>query len=213
MRASRWLLAAWALCVAPRVHAMPPAPRVHPSGFEIPPAPARAKPRLALEVHATVAAPLDNHALCPHGAGCVLKSGGGIGVSLERRWPTGFGAFGAYDVWFLDSDSVYELGVQQALRGGARYTMPTEIVFHPVFDVSLGVMGYGDTFRVATVGGLAEFFAGGEIELNATFGLRAGVGLRIFSASSFRTERDSVLRGQDGFFAESILAQIGLTVM
>ena len=82
---------------------------------------------------------------------------------MERRRPTGFGVFGAYDVWFLDSDSVYELGVQQALHAGVRYTMPTEMVFHPVFDTSLGVMAYGDTFRVATVGVLAEVFAGGEV--------------------------------------------------
>jgi hypothetical protein len=181
--------------------------------FEIPPAPSRAKPRFALEVHASLARPLDNRSLCPRGVGCVLQSGGGIGVSLERRRPTGFGVFGAYDIWFLDTDSVYELGVQQVLRAGVRYTMPTEIVFHPVFDVSFGVMGYGDTFRVATVGGLADFFAGCEVELSATFGLRAGLGLRVFSHSSFRTERDSALRGQNGVFAEYLQFQVGLTVM
>ena len=181
--------------------------------FEIPPAPSRAKPRLALEVHASLARPLDNRSLCPRGVGCVLQSGGGVGASLERRRPTGFGVFGAYDVWFLDSDSVYELGVQQAVRAGVRYTMPTEIVFHPVFDVSLGVMVYGDTFRLATIGGLADLFAGAEIELSATFGLRVGLGLRVFSHSSFRTERDSALRGQSGVFAEYIQLQVGLTVM
>lgn len=184
-----------------------------PEPFQIPPAPARAKPRFALEVHASFASPLDNRSLCPRGVGCVLQSGGGIGVSLERRRPMGFGVFGAYDVWFLDSDSVYELGVQQALRAGVRYTMPTETVFHPVFDTSLGIMGYGDTFRVATVGVLADVFAGGEIELSATFGLRVGLGMRIFSHSSFRTERDSILRGQNGVFAESLVLQVGLTVM
>jgi hypothetical protein len=184
-----------------------------PAPFEIPPAPSRAEPRFALEVHASFAGPLDNRSLCPRGVGCVLQSGGGIGFSLERRRPTGFGVFGAYDVWFLDSDSVYELGVQQVFRAGVRYTMPTEIVFHPVFDVSLGVMGYGDTFRVATVGALADVFAGGEIELSETFGLRIGMGLRFFSHSSFRSERDSILRGHDGVFAEYIQGQIGLTVM
>ncbi len=181
--------------------------------FEIPPAPARAKPRFALEVHASLVRPLDNRSVCPRGVGCVLQGGGGLGVSLERRRPSGFGAFGAYDVWFLDTDSVYELGVQQAARAGVRYTMPTEVVFHPVFDVSLGIMVYGDTFRFATVGGLADIFAGAEIELNATFGLRVGLGLRVFSHRSFRTERDSALRGQSGVFAEYMQIQVGLTVM
>ncbi len=181
--------------------------------FEIPPAPTKAKPRLAFEVHGSFSGPLDNRSLCPTGVGCVLQGGGGLGVSLERRWPTGFGAFGAYDAWFLDSDSVYELGVQQALHGGLRYTMPTETVFHPLFDLSVGVMAYGDTFRIATVGGLAEIFAGAEIELSATFGLRVGFGMRVFSHHRFRTERDRILRGGNGFFAESLFMQIGLTVM
>jgi hypothetical protein len=188
-------------------------PKAREQPFSIPPSPAKARPRLAAELHISFAGPLNNGSLCPHGVGCVFQSGGGVGASVERRWPTGLGAFGAYDIWFLGSDSVYELGVQQAVRGGVRYTMPTEIVLHPLFDFSIGAMGYGDTFRVATVGGLAEIFAGAEIELTAKFGLRLGLGMRVFSHSRFRTQRDQILRGNHAFLAETLTAQVGLTIM
>lgn len=182
-----------------------------PFRFEVPPAPELAKPRLTFDVHVGFSAPLNNHPLCPAGAGCVLKSGGGVGGSAERRWAGGLGVLVGYDLWFLDSDSVYELGVQQILRAGLRYTMPTSVVFHPVFELSGGLMVYGDTFRIATAGALLEGLVGSEFELSAAFGLRAGLGVRVFSHSPFRTERDDVQRGKHGLFSENIFLQVGLT--
>lgn len=180
----------------------------------IPPPPMQVAPRLALEVHTGLTLPLDNDALCPVAAGCVLQSGGGIGVSVERRWPTGFGGLLAYDVWFLDSDSVYELAVQQLFRAGARYTMPTDFVFHPIFELSLGVMGLGDIFRIATAGLLIQTFSGVETELTESVGVRVGMGLRAFSHSPFRTQRDGVRRGGGAVhFSEAFFIEVGLTVM
>jgi hypothetical protein len=185
-----------------------------PDTLVIPPPPMQVAPRLALEVHTGLTLPLDNDALCPSVAGCVLQSGGGIGLSIERRWPTGFGGLVAYDVWFLDSDSVYELAVQQLLRFGGRYTMPTDFVFHPIFELSLGVMGLGDIFRVATAGVLIQSFSGVETELTETVGVRVGMGLRAFSHSPFRTQRDGVLRGGGSVhFSEAFFIEVGLTVM
>jgi hypothetical protein len=181
--------------------------------FSLPPPPARAGTRLAIEVHTGYTFPLDQSALCPRAFGCVLQGGGGIGTTLERRWPSGFGLFAGYDAWFLDSDSVYELAVQQMLRAGLRFTEPTDYVFHPVFELSLGGMGLGDVFRIATVGVLGQAFAGGEIELTETFGVRLGVGARAFSHSSFRTKRDGVQRGSDRLFSEAFFFELGLTVM
>jgi hypothetical protein len=181
--------------------------------FEVPPAPEQAEALFTFDVHTGFFAPVVDRALCPAGAGCVLKSGGGVGGSAERRWPAGWGVFVGYDLWFLDTDSVYELGVQQILRAGARYTMPTSVVFHPVFELGSGVMTYGDTFRVATVGGVIELLAGSEFELSAAFGLRAGLGYRAFSHSAFRTQRDGVLRGKGGVFSQGIFLQVGLTFL
>jgi hypothetical protein len=181
--------------------------------FEVPPAPAQAPPRLAFDVHTGFSAPLRNTSLCPPNAGCVMQSGGGVGGSAERRWASGIGIMVAYDLWFLDTDSVYELGVQQLLRAGLRYTMPTDIVFHPVFEVTGGFMGYGDTFAIATVGVLAQVMAGAEVELTAAFGLRVGLGVRAFSHTKFRTERDGVQRGTGVPFSESFFFEVALTFL
>jgi hypothetical protein len=181
--------------------------------FEIPPAPAKAPPRLAFDVHTGFSAPLSNRSLCPKDVGCVLQSGGGVGGSAERRWPSGIGLLVAYDLWFLDTDSVYELGVQQLLRAGLRYTMPTDTVFHPVFELTGGGMGYGDTFAIATAGVLAQAMAGMELELSASFGLRMGIGLRAYSHTKFTTERDGVVRGGGASFSESFFFEVALTFL
>ena len=91
--------------------------------------------------------------------------------------------------------------------------MPTDTVLHPVFELSLGVMGYGDTFDVDTVGGLLQAFGGAEIELNESFGLLVGIALRAFTHTEFETDRDGVQRGNDGLFSETAVLQVGLTVM
>lgn len=203
------VLCAWATLGAQGVaHARD---RDKPFVFEIPPAPEKARPRLVFDVHTGFSAPLNHHSLCPRNAGCVMQSGGGVGGSVERRWPAGIGLVGAYDLWFLDTDSVYELGVEQLLRGGVRYSMPTDIIFHPGFEITGGMMIYGDTFRAATVGALLQTFAGAEIELTPAFALRLGFGLRIFTHSAFRTERDGVRRGDHGVFSESFYLEVGLT--
>jgi hypothetical protein len=181
--------------------------------FTIPPPPARAAPQLAIEVHTGLTLPLGNEGLCPPRAGCVLEGGGGVGVSLERRRPSGFGVLVAYDAWFLDSDSVYELAVQQQLRTGMRYTAPSEYVFHPIFELSLGAMVFGDIFQAATVGFVAQAFSGIETELTESFGVRFGIGVRGFSHGAFRTERDGVLRGKGDRFSEAFFLEAGLTLM
>lgn len=180
------------------------------STFEVPPSPAKAKPSLIFEVHTGFSAPLNHAALCPSEAGCVMENGGGVGSSVERRWPGGLGVMGGYDVWFLDTDSVYELGVQQLFRGGLRYSLPTNYIFHPMFEFGAGFMVYGDTFQAATAGILLQPVVGVEAELTESVGLRFGLGVRVFSHGAFRTQRDGVLRGGGGTFSESLYLELGL---
>ncbi|MDB4977676.1 MAG: hypothetical protein JWN48_6017 [Myxococcaceae bacterium] len=142
-----------------------------------------------------------------------MRTGGGVGVSVERRWPNGFGVLLGYDAWFLDSDSVYELAVQQVLRSGLRYTTPTDYIFHPIFEISAGAMVLGDIFRAQTGGIVFQGFSGCETELTESFGVRLGVGMRAFSHSSFTTTRDGVRRGDDKPFSETFFLEVGLTVM
>jgi hypothetical protein len=211
---ARWIgLGVTALCalLAPVAHAAD-VPELGPT-FAIPPPPAQAAPRLAIEVHTGLTLPLGNEALCPEGYGCVLQAGGGIGASLERRRPSGFGVLIAYDAWFLDSDSVFELAVQQQLRFGMRYTAPSDYLFHPIFELSGGPMVFGDIFRAATVGVVFQAFSGIETELTESFGIRLGVGVRGFSHTPFRTERDGVRRGARDHFSEAFFLEVGLTYM
>jgi hypothetical protein len=142
-----------------------------------------------------------------------MRTGGGVGASVERRWPAGFGVLVGYDAWFLDSDSVFELAVQQTLRAGVRYTTPTDYVFHPIFEMSAGAMVLGDIFTAQTGGVLLQGFSGVETELTETYGVRFGIGLRAFSHSTFRTTRDGVRRGDDKPFSESFFIEVGLTAM
>jgi hypothetical protein len=182
--------------------------------FEVPPAPAKVKARFAFEVHTGFSAPLDHSSLCPSDAvGCVMENGGGVGSSAELRWPVGLGVMGGYDLWFLDTDSVFELGVQQLLRGGLRYTVPTNYIFHPTFEFGAGLMLYGDTFYVATAGFLMQPVVGTEVELTETVALRVGFGLRVFTHTTFTTERDGVRRGDSGTFSESFYLEVGLVFL
>jgi hypothetical protein len=103
--------------------------------------------------------------------------------------------------------------VQQLWHVGGRYTLPTDILLHPVLQLSGGLMGYGDTFHIATLGVAAQLLAGFEVEISERFGLLAGFGLRAFTHSAFRTERDRVSRGGKGWFSESLFFQLGLTAM
>ncbi|HEY6877587.1 MAG TPA: hypothetical protein VI299_06185 [Polyangiales bacterium] len=197
----------------PRGHAVVAAADGGQTAFVIPPPPALAAPRLAIEVHTGLTLPLGNEGLCPKGYGCVLQSGGGVGVSLERRRPSGLGLVAAYDAWFLDSDSVYELAVQQQLRFGMRFTQPTEFVFHPIFELTCGPMVFGDIFRAATFGVVFQGFSGVEAELTESFGVRLGFGVRGFSHTAFRTERDGVRRAAHDHFSEAFFFEVGLTYM
>ena len=183
------------------------------AALEIPPAPSLAKPRLAFDVHTGFSFPLGVSSVCPKGAGCVLQGGGGVGATVEKRSPRGFGLFGGYDAWFLDTDSVYELGVQQLLRAGVRFTLPADIVFHPLVEFSGGLMVYGDTFKAATAGVLAQALTGAEVELTAEAALRLGIGLRAFSHSKFRTARDGVWRGGGGGISQMLFLEAGLLFM
>jgi hypothetical protein len=142
----------------------------------------------------------------------VYAGGGGVGASAEKRWPIGLGVFAAYDAWFIDSSSVYELGVQQTLRGGGRFTLQNPQLAHPVFELSVGVTSLGDTFLADSFGVVLQALVALEVELSHQFGLMGGIGLRAFSSSQFRTERDDVVRGGGLRLNEVLFLQMALTI-
>ncbi|QQR91801.1 MAG: hypothetical protein IPJ88_08905 [Myxococcales bacterium] len=170
-------------------------------------------PRLGGELHLSSVFPFLNGDFCPAGAGCVLDQGLGIGVSVERRWLSGLSFALGYDLWLLDTDSVYEQGVMQFFYGAARfYFLPTHEL-HPYLSAGFGAQMFGDTFKVATVGPAAQILLGSEWEMNSSLGFTAALGARLFRLASFTTASDGVEREPGGSISAMLTLQIGLSVL
>lgn len=163
-----------------------------------------------LLVHGVV--PVVAGTLCPTGASCLFGGGGGLGLSLELRWPTGIGAGVAYDAWFLNGHGVFKPTIIQSIRGVFRYVLPTDIVTHPFVRTGFGLTLLGDQNDIATLGLSVDAAIGGEFELSDTFALNMAVGLRLFSSGVFVTPSDSVTRGQGRGFGVAIYLEGGLAI-
>ncbi len=181
--------------------------------FELPRAPDELDPLLAVEVHVAAVFPVARRPLCPPGSACVFAGGGGVGAGIERRWPTGVALGLAYDAWFLDSNSLYELGVMQMLSARLRYYFLPDGVLHPFVTGAVGALIFGDTLRIATVGVAVEPSVGAEIELTESIGLTAALPWRFFTTSPFQTTRDRVDRAEDPGVNVAVSFQLGLVIV
>jgi hypothetical protein len=164
-----------------------------------------------VEIHGQVAAPFERSTICPPGADCVLGIGVGLGAQLEWRLPDRVGIFGAYDFWILDSAGVYEIGAAHALRGGVRYTFDDTALLHPFVDGSIGVLTFGETGLVATVGGLVAAGGGAELEISGSVSIVGAAELWLFSTAPFQT-RDGALRAAGFGVTAVVQVTIGLAV-
>lgn len=155
-------------------------------------------PALNYEVHLGLMLPIEVSDVCPAEADCILDGGGGVGVFLAQRWPAGLAIGLDYQAWFVDSSSVFELGVLQSLHAYSRfYFMPTNVA-HPFVGVGVGGMLFGDTLNISTIGLSAEALAGVELELTESIGLVFSVPVRMLRMGRFVSPRDRVARGEDG---------------
>lgn len=182
--------------------------------FELPRAPEELDPLLAVEVHVAAVVPVTRKPLCPpEEERCVFRGGGGIGGSIERRWPLGLALGLGYDAWFLDSDNVYELGVMQMLSARLRYYFLRGSILHPFVAGGAGALIFGDTLRIATVGIAVEAVVGAEIELTETIALAAAVPWRFFTTSPFQTTRDRAERAREPGVNVALSFSVGLVVV
>lgn len=182
--------------------------------FELPRAPEELDPLLSVEVHVAAVVPVTRKPLCPPDVErCVFRGGGGVGGSIERRWPTGLALGLGYDAWFLDSDNVYELGVMQMLSARLRYYFLRESVLHPFVAGGAGALIFGDTLQIATVGVGVEAAVGVEIELTETIALAGVLPWRFFTTSPFQTTRDRAERAQEPGVNVAVSFQVGLVVV
>ena len=183
------------------------------NAFEEPPAPEEVEPRRAGELMVDAVVPVYRPELCPLGAQCVFGGGGGVGATLEWRFPRGR-AFGfGYDVSFLDGSGVWELSTFQMVRGTLRwYGLPQKLI-HPYAGLSAGVVLLGDTFTVDAVGGGVDLMAGAEVEITSGLSFTGAIAVRLFAVSEFTTEADDVTRADSFGVNAAILLRFGLVLV
>lgn len=180
---------------------------------EPPPAPEDREPALGFEVHVSAIAPIANEGLCPPSARCVFGGGGGVGGSVERRFATGFAIALGYDALFVDAAGVYEIGVIQFLRAAVRFIFFPRRLFHLVLDAGAGALVFGETFRVAAVGGALQFGIGGELEVTHAIAFTAELVTRVFTTTSFTSPTDGVRRSEGAAFDAAVALQLGVQIV
>ena len=182
-------------------------------GFELPPVPIDIDPVLAVDVHFAAVFPIVRDPLCPADEKCVFAGGGGVGLGVERRWPTGVSLGLGYDAWFLDSNNVYELAVMQMLSARVKYYLLPESIVHPVVGAGIGALVFGDTLEIATLGVAGIASVGLEWELTESIALLVSVPFRFFTTSSFQTRRDRVERAEEPGLNIAASLQFGLVIV
>jgi hypothetical protein len=120
--------------------------------------------------------------VCPDFASeqCVLGAGGGISFAGAYRGPL-YSVGGVYEASFHDSNNIYQRGVLQQLRAEWRFRprgMAISDTISPFVGTGAGLAGYGDNWRVDTIGGAGHFSIGTEFDL--------GVKLAAVFAISYR---------------------------
>lgn len=175
--------------------------------FEVPPPPETAAPWWELELGALAVVPIERTAICPANRDCVMNAGIGLGTRLTHRTPDGLGWGLAYDLWVLDSASLYEVALLHSLRGHVRYVIDASSRLQPWVGAGVGVLLFGDASSVATGGALVSAGGGAHLELTSEFALVASAELWVFGTAPFST-RDGTARADP--FGVNLVAEIML---
>lgn len=180
--------------------------------FEVPPAADALEPVLSGSIYLGVGVPLEAKTLCPNGSECVFSGAGNVGAQIERRWPSGPAVGLSYELGFVNSNAVYELGLLQELRGQARYYFLPRSLLHPFIGGGVGAVVFGDTFRIATAGVSATAFVGVELEMTELLSVFVTLPVRAVRFGAFTTDRDGVRRASDGNFTVTASLQVGIAI-
>jgi len=181
--------------------------------FEEPPAPDEVPARRAGELLVDAVFPLITTPLCPIDAQCIFGGGGGVGATLEWRYPRGLAVGFGYDVSFLDGSGVWELSTLQMIRGTVRYYGIRERLIHPYAGASAGLILLGDTFQASGVGGGVDLFAGAEVEITSGLSFTGALAVRTFVTNEFTTSGDAVTRADSFGLNVAIMLRFGLVLV
>lgn len=178
-----------------------------PEVLELPPPPELAPPWWELELGGLAVVPIERTAVCPANRDCVMNAGVGLDMRLTWRTPDGVGWGVGYDLWVLDSASLYEVALVHAIRGHVRYVLDARSRLQPWIGASIGALLFGEPSTVATGGGLVAAGGGVHIELTSEFALVASAEAILVAMAPFRT-RDGTQRGEP--FGVNLLVEIAL---
>ena len=149
--------------------------------------------------------------ICPKVANeqCILASGGGISLSGAVR--TQLYSLGVvYEASFHDSNNLYQRGVLQQLRGEWRFRPRgldlTESI-HPFIGAGAGIAGYGDNWRLATLGASGNAMIGAEWDLGVKLSMTLAIAYR---AIYFRAFEDPSKQYREAGIAQMLGLSLGL---
>ncbi|MEZ4256548.1 MAG: hypothetical protein R3A78_12705 [Polyangiales bacterium] len=166
--------------------------------LELPPALGERDPIWAFLVNVGWFVPFERDSICPANADCIYNGGLNVRLGVERRWASGLSFGVGYDASVVDSQTVYELGVLQALTVVGKYVFFDETNVHPFLSLGAGPALFGDTFTADTYGGVVDVTGGVELELTHAFRLVVAIPWRILVLREFTTAQDDVRRSTSG---------------
>lgn len=139
--------------------------------------------------------PIENHAICPSGASCLLNSGGKFSLMLERR-VNHFGLLVGYSAVAIDADGLFELGAMHELKAGLRYTFMEHLRLQPSVQLDGGAFVFGGIDSVVTTGGFVNVGIRLSFELTSTFFVVLGNEHALYTFLPFANRFDNVPRSK-----------------
>jgi hypothetical protein len=147
-----------------------------------------------------------NRPFCPQGEACLLRTGGGIGLRLEWRFPSLVSTGIGLDYTFVDADGLHEVGTLATVRYTVRAAFLPTARYHPLLDAGLGLALFGDTFTIDTAGGALDLRGGVEIEVTPSMAVDLALGVRLLAVAPYTTDADGVRRGEP--FGPSVMVGV-----
>jgi hypothetical protein len=176
---------------------------------ELPGGPPKREGDFAVGPEAGLVIPLSTNRLCPEGSQCIVDLGLAVDVAFSYRWKNGLGLGFGYEFWWMTANGVYEATVVQSFLVNLQYTFLPDRVTHPLIRLRGGPALLGPSFRVATLGGMAEIGVGAEVELDSDIAFTFLVTGNLLRTGSFVTPADDVLRASTGALDALLVLRIG----
>jgi hypothetical protein len=180
---------------------------------ELPGGPPAREGSFAIGPETGLVIPLSTHRLCPDGYQCIADLGGAVSVGFSYRWNNGIGLGFGYEFWLLAANGVYEITVPQSFLGVLQYSFLPSRATHPLIRLRGGLLLLGPSFRVATVGGMAEIGAGAEVELSSDTVFSFLLTGNLLRTGSFVTPGDDALRAASGALDAMLVLRVGFNFL